>query len=64
MRQERGWTEDTISGCCGTVDRFSFRLERRRIALADVRDRAILVVLIAYCLRSGEVADIELCGLT
>ena len=36
MRHERGWTEDTICGCCGTVDRFFFRLEQRRIALADV----------------------------
>ena len=36
MRNERGWTEDTICGCCGTVDRFFFRLEQRRIALADV----------------------------
>lgn len=45
MRHERGWTEETIKGCRGTVDRFFFRLERRRIALADVSiadiDRAV-----------------------
>ena len=45
MRHERGWTEETISGCRGTVDRFFFRLERRHIALADVSiadiDRAV-----------------------
>ena len=45
MRHERGWTEDTICGCCGTVDRFFFRLQQRRIALADVGiadiDRAV-----------------------
>ena len=45
MRHERGWTDETISGCRGTIDRFFFRLERRRIALADVGiadiDRAV-----------------------
>ena len=45
MRHERGWAEETIKGCRGTVDRFFFRLERRRIALADVSiadiDRAV-----------------------
>ena len=45
MRHERGWTDETISGCRGTVDRFFFRLQRRRIALADVGiadiDRAV-----------------------
>ena len=45
MRHERGWTEDTIGGCRGTVDRFFFRLERGRMALADLGiadiDRAV-----------------------
>ena len=45
MRHERGWTDETISGCRGTIDRFFFRLERRRIGLADVGiadiDRAV-----------------------
>ena len=45
MRHERGWTEDTIGGCRGTVDRFFSRLEQRRVALASVDiadiDRAV-----------------------
>ena len=37
MRKERGWSEDTIRGCCSTVDRFFHRLDERGIALASVR---------------------------
>ena len=45
MRKERGWPEDTIRGCCSTVDRFFHRLDERGVALAAVRiadiDRAV-----------------------
>ena len=45
MRHERGWTNDTIRGCCSTVDRFFGRLDERGVALAPVGiadlDRAI-----------------------
>ena len=45
MRKERGWSEDTIRGCCSTVERFFHRLDERGIALAAVRiagiDRAV-----------------------
>ncbi len=85
MRKERGCSEETISGCQSTVDRFvdwlgewGFHpgetvpkgLDRDEVLRllatsegdrpADVRDRAILMVLIAYGLRSGEVAGLRL----
>ena len=45
MRDERGWSEDTIRGCCHTVDRFFDWLDERGVALASVRgsdiDRAV-----------------------
>ena len=45
MRHECGWTNDTIRGCCSTVDRFFGRLDERGVALASVGiadiDRAI-----------------------
>ena len=45
MRHERGWSEDTIRGCCSTVDRFFYRLEEGCVALASVDiadiDRAV-----------------------
>lgn len=45
MRHERGWTEDTIRGCCNAVDRFFFRLDERGVSLASVGiadiDRAV-----------------------
>ena len=37
MREERGWSEDTIRGCRSTVDRFFDRLDERGVALAAVR---------------------------
>ena len=37
MREERGWSEDTIRGCRGTVDRFFDRLDERGVVLAAVR---------------------------
>ena len=37
MRKERGWSEDTIRGCCSTVDRFFHRLDERGVALVSVR---------------------------
>ena len=36
MRTERGWSEETIQGCCGTVDRFFDWLDERGVALASV----------------------------
>ena len=45
MRNERGWAEETIRGCCHTVDRFFDWLDERGVALASVRitdiDRAV-----------------------
>ena len=37
MREERGWSEDTIRGCRSTVDRFFDRPDERGVALAAVR---------------------------
>lgn len=37
MRDERGWSEDTIRGCCHTVDRFFDWLDGRGVALASLR---------------------------
>ena len=37
MREERGWSEDTIRGCRSTVDRFFDRLDERGVTLAAVR---------------------------
>ena len=37
MRHERGWAEETIRGCCHTVDRFFDWLDERGVALASVR---------------------------
>ena len=37
MRNERGWAEETIRGCCHTVDRFFDWLDERGVALASVR---------------------------
>ena len=36
MRKERGWSEDTIRGCCSTVDRFFDRLDERGVALTSI----------------------------
>ena len=36
MRSERGWAEETIRGCCHTVDRFFDWLDERGVALASV----------------------------
>ena len=45
MRKERGWSEDTVHGCCGTVDCFFDWLDEWGIALASVEivdiDRAV-----------------------
>ena len=45
MRKERGWSEDTVEGCCGTLDRFFDWLDEWGIALASVGiadiDRAV-----------------------
>ena len=37
MRSERGWAEETIRGCCHTVDRFFDWLGERGVVLASVR---------------------------
>ena len=37
MRDERGWSEETIRGCCHTVDRFFVWLDERGVALPSVR---------------------------
>ena len=46
MRKERGWSEDTVQGCCGTVDCFFDWLDEWGIALASVEivdiDRAVV----------------------
>ena len=36
MRTDRGWSEETIRGCCGTVDCFFDWLDERGVALASV----------------------------
>ena len=36
MRTDRGWAEETIRGCCGTVDCFFDWLDDRGVALASV----------------------------
>jgi len=36
MRAERGWSEETIRGCCNTVDCFFDWLDERGVALASV----------------------------
>ena len=45
MRNERGWSEDTVHCCCATVDRFFDRLDEWGVALASVGiadiDRAV-----------------------
>ena len=41
MRDERGWSEDTIRGCCHTVDRFFDGLDERGVALASLRSTDI-----------------------
>ena len=45
MRKERGWSEDTVHGCRGTIDRFFVWLDEWGVALASVGitdiDRAI-----------------------
>lgn len=45
-RKERGWSDDTIRGCCNTVDRFFDWLNERGASLASVRiadiDQAIM----------------------
>ena len=37
MRDERGWSEDTMRGCCHSVDRFFDWLGERGVVLASVR---------------------------
>ena len=45
MRKERGWSEDTVEGCCGTINRFFDWLDEWGVALASVGiadiDRAV-----------------------
>ena len=45
MREQRGWSEETIRGCCHTVDRFFDWLDERGVALRSVDiadlDRAV-----------------------
>ena len=45
MRNERGWSEDTVHGCCGTIDHFFVWLDEWGVALASVGnadiDRAV-----------------------
>ena len=48
MRNERGWAEETISGCCNTVDRFFDWLDERGVALASVRITDIDEALARY----------------
>ena len=48
MRNERGWSEDTIRGCCHTVDRFFDWLDERGVALASVRITDIDQALARY----------------
>ena len=36
MRDERGWSEDTVRCCLGAVDRFLEGLDDRKVALAEV----------------------------
>ncbi len=37
MRHERGWSEDTVRGCCNTVDLFFERLNESGVVPASVR---------------------------
>ncbi|MDE0221796.1 MAG: tyrosine-type recombinase/integrase [Spirochaetaceae bacterium] len=36
MRDERGWSEETVRGCLGTVDRFLEGLDEREVALGAI----------------------------
>ncbi len=36
MRDERGWSEETVCGCIGAVDRFLEGLDGRKVPLAEV----------------------------
>ena len=36
MRDERGWSEETVCGCLGAVDRFLEGLDDRKVALTEV----------------------------
>ena len=54
MRRERGWSEETVLGCCSAVDRFFDRLDDRGITLDSVRIADI----------DGQIAYWRACGLS
>ena len=54
MRRERGWSEETVLGCCNTVDRFFDRLNDRETTLDLVRIADI----------DGQIAHWRACGLS
>ena len=51
MRDERGWSEETIRGCCHTADRFFDWLDERSVALASVRSTDIDQAVARYHVR-------------
>ena len=48
MRDERGWSSETIRGCSATVDRFFRRLDAQGVGLAAVRIDEIDEVIASY----------------
>ena len=54
MRRERGWSEETVLGCCSAVDRFFDRLNDCGISLDSVRIADI----------DGQIAYWRACGLS
>ena len=59
MRDERGWSRDTIQGCSGTVDRFLRRMDAQGVGLAAVRIAGIDQAVASYQARGCSRATVR-----